>query len=110
MYITICETDDQCKFSAWSWALKASALGQPMGWDGEGGGRGIQDEDTYTPMAFYQIKGSEKSNRKIYQILFHPVFPKFICVKNTSIAETINILRNSFLWKTKVKTLMYNTI
>ena len=36
MYITICKTDDQCKFNAWSRALKASALGQPRGmeWGG----------------------------------------------------------------------------
>ena len=60
-------------------------------------GGGIQDEDTNIPVAFYQIKGSEKSNRNIYQMLFHPVFPKFICVKNTSTAGTSNILRNSFL-------------
>ena len=32
--ITICEIDDQSKFDAWNWALKAGALGQPrgMGW------------------------------------------------------------------------------
>ena len=36
VYITICKIDDQCKFNAWSWALKASAVGQPrgMGWGG----------------------------------------------------------------------------
>ena len=36
MYIIICEIDDQCKFDAWSRALRASALGQPggMGWGG----------------------------------------------------------------------------
>ena len=43
MYITTCEIDDQSKFDAWNRALKAGALGQPEGWDGEGGGRGIQD-------------------------------------------------------------------
>ena len=38
-------------------AIKASALGQPrgMGWDGKGGGRGVQDwrggGDTCTPVA-----------------------------------------------------------
>ena len=43
MYITICETDDQCKFDALSRALKAGALGQPRGmewggrWDGVSG-------------------------------------------------------------------------
>ena len=31
MYITICETDDQCKFDAWNRALRAGALGQPWG-------------------------------------------------------------------------------
>ena len=31
MYITICEIDDQCKFDAWSKALKASAPGQLRG-------------------------------------------------------------------------------
>ena len=43
MYITICKTYDQCKFDAWSRALKASALGQPRGMSGEGDGRGVQD-------------------------------------------------------------------
>ena len=40
--ITICKIDDQCKFDAWSRALKASALGQPrgMGWERMGGGSG----------------------------------------------------------------------
>ena len=39
MYITICDTDHQSKFNAWNRALKASALDNPEGWDGEGGGR-----------------------------------------------------------------------
>ena len=36
MYITICKVDDQCKFDAWSRAVKAGALGPPrgMGWGG----------------------------------------------------------------------------
>ena len=29
------------KFDAWNRALKASALGQPRGWGGEVGGRGV---------------------------------------------------------------------
>ena len=35
MYITICKTDDQCKFKAWSRAPKAGVLEQPrgMGWE-----------------------------------------------------------------------------
>ena len=36
MYITIGQTDDQCKFDAWSRALKAGALGQRSG-------RGVQE-------------------------------------------------------------------
>ena len=43
MYITICEIDHQSKFNAWNRALKAGALGQPEGWDGEGGWRRVQD-------------------------------------------------------------------
>ena len=37
-YIIIWEMDDQSKFNAWNRALKAGALGQPWGMDGEGGG------------------------------------------------------------------------
>ena len=40
----MCEIDDQSKFDAYNRALKAGALGQPEGWGGEGGGRGVQDE------------------------------------------------------------------
>ena len=50
MYITIWKIHDQCKFDAWSRALKAGAQPMGMGWGGrwEGGsGRG----DTYTPVA-----------------------------------------------------------
>ena len=36
MYITMCKIDDQCKFDAWSRALKARALGIPRGmWVGK---------------------------------------------------------------------------
>ena len=31
MYITIWKTDEQCKFDAWSGALKVGVLGQPKG-------------------------------------------------------------------------------
>ena len=50
----VCKIDDQCKFDAWSRALKASTLGQPQPevWGGEGGGRGRSGwEDTCTPVA-----------------------------------------------------------
>ena len=33
------------------WALKAGALGQPRGWDGEGGGKALGMRDTSTPVA-----------------------------------------------------------
>ena len=39
MYIAICKIDDQCRFNAWSRALKAGALWQPRGRGGEGGGK-----------------------------------------------------------------------
>ena len=42
MYINICETDDQSKFDAWNRALKIQ-WDNPEGWDGEGGGSGVQD-------------------------------------------------------------------
>ena len=41
MYITICKTDEPCKFNAWNRAPKASVLGQPRGI--EWGGRRVQD-------------------------------------------------------------------
>ena len=42
----------QCKFNAWSRALKAGALGQARVWGGEGGRRGVQDGGTNVhPMA-----------------------------------------------------------
>ena len=41
---------DQCIFSAWSWAPKAGALGQPRGMGREGGG-GFRMGDTCVPMA-----------------------------------------------------------
>ena len=37
MCITICKTDNQCKVTAWSRALKAGTLGQPRGVSWEGG-------------------------------------------------------------------------
>ena len=51
MYITICKTDDQCKFKAWSRVLKAGALDNPVGWGGGGGGRCFRMGDTCVPMA-----------------------------------------------------------
>ena len=41
--IAICEIDHQSRFKAWHRVLRAGHLDNPEGWDGEGGGRGIQD-------------------------------------------------------------------
>ena len=63
MYIIICETDNQSKLDAWNRALKAGALGQPEGWDGEGGGRGIQDGGhMYTHGWFMSMYGKNHYN------------------------------------------------
>ena len=53
MYITLCKTDDQCKFDAWSRAPKASALGQfrVIGW-GERWEEGSGWGDTCLPVAY----------------------------------------------------------
>ena len=47
MYITICEIDHQSKSDARNRALKAGALGQPEGWDREGGGRRASEWGTH---------------------------------------------------------------
>ena len=48
MYI-ICEIGCQSRFNALDRVLRAGALDDPEGWDGEGGGRGVQDvEHMYT--------------------------------------------------------------
>ena len=62
-YTTICEIGDQSKFDAWNRALKASALGQPEGWDGKGGGRGVQDGGhMYTHGWFMSMHGKKHHN------------------------------------------------
>ena len=45
MYIIICETDHQSRFDAWDRELRAVHWDDPEGWDGEGGGSGVQDEE-----------------------------------------------------------------
>ena len=63
MYITIYEIGHQSKFNAWNRALKASALGQPWGMDGEGGGSGVQDEEhMYTHGWFMLMYGKTHYN------------------------------------------------
>ena len=51
MYITICKTDDLCKFKGGSRAPTAGALGQSRGWGEEGGGRVIRDGGHMCTMA-----------------------------------------------------------
>ena len=49
MYIIICETDCQSRFNALDRVLRAGALDDLEGWDGEVHGRGLQDgEHMYT--------------------------------------------------------------
>ena len=48
---TICEIDDQSKFSAWNREFKAVPLGHLEGWDGEVVGRGFRKGNTCTPVA-----------------------------------------------------------
>ena len=69
MYITIYdETDHQSKFDAWNEALKAGTLwvyqvDNPEGWDGEGGGSGVQDgEHMYTHGWFMSMYGKTPNN------------------------------------------------
>ena len=52
------ETSCQSRFDAGYWMLGASALDDPEGWYGEGGGRRIQDgEHMYTCGGFILIFG-----------------------------------------------------
>ena len=51
-YITMCKTDSQWEFALWLRKLKQGLCINLEGWDGEGGGRGVQKGgDTYIPMA-----------------------------------------------------------
>ena len=45
MYIIICETVCQFRFDAWYRVLGLVHWDDPEGWDGEVGGRGVQDEE-----------------------------------------------------------------
>ena len=50
-YITICKIDSQWEFAVWLGELK-QGLCNNLEWDGEGDGRGVQEEgDIYIPMA-----------------------------------------------------------
>ena len=43
MSIIMCETDRQSRLDAWDKCSGLVHCDDPEGWDGEGGGRGIQD-------------------------------------------------------------------
>ena len=54
---------DQSKFREWNRALKAGALGQPRGMDGEGGERGFQGgRNMFTRGWFMSIYGKNHHN------------------------------------------------
>ena len=44
-------------------ALKAGVLGQPHGWSGEEGGRGVQDEGTYVYLWPIHVDVWQKSSK-----------------------------------------------
>ena len=45
MYITICETDDQSSSMHETGHSKSVRWDNPEGWDGEGGGSGVPEEE-----------------------------------------------------------------
>ena len=71
MYITICKIDNQCKFDAWSRALKAGALGQPrgMGWGGRW--EGVQDEGTHVHPWLIHVNVWQKPLQYCKVIILH---------------------------------------
>ena len=60
MYIAMCETDDQCKFNAWSRAPKTGALGQPLS------GVGREVGHMYTHGRFMAMYGKNYHNIVTY--------------------------------------------
>ena len=58
MYIIICETDLQSRFDAWDRCSGLVHWDDPEGWDGEGGGKEVQDgEHMYTHGGFMSMYG-----------------------------------------------------
>ena len=54
----------QSRFDAWYRVLRTGAQDDPEGWDGEGGGKGVQDgEHMYTHGGFMSMYG--KTNTKL---------------------------------------------
>ena len=51
-YITVCKIESQWEFAVWPRELKQGLCINLEGWDGEGGGREVQEgEDICTPMS-----------------------------------------------------------
>ena len=66
IYIILCEIDRHSRFNAWDRMLR-DALGctwdDPEWWDGEGGGKGVQDgEHMYTHGWFMSVYGKKRHN------------------------------------------------
>ena len=70
MYITICKIDDQSKFNAWNKALKPVHWDNPKGWDGEGGGRQVQNEGhMYTCGWFMSVYCKNHHTPQYYKVI-----------------------------------------
>ena len=58
MYIIKCETDRQSRLDAWDKCSGPVQRDDPEGWDGEGGGKGVQDgKHMYTHGWFMSMYG-----------------------------------------------------
>ena len=63
MHIIICEIDRQSRFDAWDKCSGLVHWDDPEGWDGEGGGMGVQDgEHMYTHGWFMSMYGKNQYN------------------------------------------------
>ena len=63
MYIIKCETDHQSRLDAWDRCSGLVHWEDPEGWDGEGGGREVQDgEHMYTHDWFMSMYGKNHYN------------------------------------------------
>ena len=63
MYIIICEIDYQSRFHAWDRCSGLVHWDDPEEWDGEGGGKGVQDgEHMYTHGGFMSMYGKKNYN------------------------------------------------
>ena len=66
----MCDIDDQVKFHAGSRLLTAGALGNPEGWDREGGGKGFRmGGHVYTCGQFILMCGKNYHNSVKYYLI-----------------------------------------